>query len=116
MYRDNNQVIRETGETLQDPVRAIKAVGDRTRLQILKVLLQVEHCVTDIARSLGLAQPRTSGKECVRHGNPKVQYQETRQSLLSPLGPLRFTSGSFNTSSINLSLSFVILSMLSCLF
>jgi len=51
-------------ETLQDsfpdPVRAIKAVGDRTRLQILRVLLEGEHCVTDIARRLGLAQPRIS--------------------------------------------------------
>jgi DNA-binding transcriptional ArsR family regulator len=37
-----------------------KAMGDRTRLSILKTLFKGEKCVTDLARSLGMDAPRVS--------------------------------------------------------
>ena len=37
-----------------------KAIGDRTRLQILRTLLDSEKCVTDLAKSLHTDAPRIS--------------------------------------------------------
>jgi len=37
-----------------------KAMGDRTRLSILKQLFSGEMCVTDLAKSLGMDAPRVS--------------------------------------------------------
>jgi len=37
-----------------------KAMGDPTRLSILKTLFAGEHCVTDLAKALGMDAPRVS--------------------------------------------------------
>jgi DNA-binding transcriptional ArsR family regulator len=37
-----------------------KAMGDRTRLSILLKLMQGEHCVTDLAKSLKMDAPKVS--------------------------------------------------------
>lgn len=37
-----------------------KAMGDPTRLSILKTLFSGEHCVTDLAKALGMDAPRVS--------------------------------------------------------
>jgi ArsR family transcriptional regulator len=70
-----------------DPVRAIKAVGDRTRLQILKVLLQGEQCVTDIAHLLGLAQPRISHHLTILRNSGLVLDRRNGKQIIYSVNP-----------------------------
>ena len=78
---------RDSGDTFQDPVRAIKAVGDRTRLQILKVLLAGEQCVTDIARQLGLAQPRISHHLTILRNSGLVLDRRNGKQIIYSVNP-----------------------------
>ncbi len=75
-----------------DPVRAIKAVGDRTRLQILKVLLGGEHCVTDIARRLGLAQPRISHHLTILRNSGLVHDRRQGKQIIYSVNPAFLTT------------------------
>jgi ArsR family transcriptional regulator len=47
-------------DTVERYAEVFKAMGDRTRLSILRSLFRGEQCVTDIARSLGMDAPRVS--------------------------------------------------------
>ncbi len=76
-----------------DPVRAIKAVGDRTRLQILKVLLQGEQCVTDIAHLLGLAQPRISHHLTILRNSGLVLDRRNGKQIIYSVNPDYRTAG-----------------------
>ncbi len=82
-----NSASQDSGDTLQDPVRTIKAVGDRTRLQILKVLLKEEHCVTDIARQLGLAQPRISHHLTILRNSGLVMDRRNGKQIIYSVNP-----------------------------
>ena len=70
-----------------DSVRAIKAVGDRTRLQILRVLLDGEECVTDIARQLGLAQPRISHHLTILRNSGLVRDRRNGKQIFYSVNP-----------------------------
>lgn len=87
MLGRNIQTVQETKETFSDPVRAIKAVGDRTRLQILRVLLEGEHCVTDIARRLGLAQPRISHHLTILRNSGLVLDRRNGKQIIYSVNP-----------------------------
>lgn len=41
-------------------VRLFKALGDESRLRILKALMEETYCVCDLARYLGVSQPTLS--------------------------------------------------------
>ncbi|MFQ5791421.1 MAG: ArsR/SmtB family transcription factor [Acidobacteriota bacterium] len=71
-----------------DAVQAIKAVGDRTRLQILRVLLQGEQCVTDIAQMLGLAQPRISHHLTILRNSGLVLDRRKGKQIIYSVNPL----------------------------
>jgi len=47
-------------DTVERCAEIFKAMGDRTRLSILKSLFKGEQCVTDLARSLHMDAPRVS--------------------------------------------------------
>ncbi len=70
-----------------DSVRAIKAVGDRTRLQILHILLSGEECVTDIARQLGLAQPRISHHLTILRNSGLVRDRRNGKQIFYSVNP-----------------------------
>ena len=70
-----------------DSVRAIKAVGDRTRLQILRILLDGEECVTDIARRLGLAQPRISHHLTILRNSGLVRDRRSGKQIFYSVNP-----------------------------
>jgi ArsR family transcriptional regulator len=70
-----------------DTVRAIKAVGDRTRLQILRILLRGEHCVTDIAKRLGLAQPRISHHLTILRNSGLVRDRRNGKQIFYSVNP-----------------------------
>jgi len=82
-----NLMPQDSVDELQDPVRAIKAVGDSTRLQILKVLLEGEHCVTDIARRLGLAQPRISHHLTILRNSGLVLDRRNGKQIIYSVNP-----------------------------
>ena len=82
-----NFASQDSGDTLQDPVRAIKAVGDRTRLQILRVLLKGEECVTDIALQLGLAQPRISHHLTILRNSGLVIDRRNGKQIIYSVNP-----------------------------
>jgi DNA-binding transcriptional ArsR family regulator len=90
--------MQEPQETHQDPVRAIKAVGDQTRLQILKVLLEGEHCVTDIARRLGLAQPRISHHLTILRNSGLVLDRRNGKQIIYSVNPEFRVNGNGNGS------------------
>ena len=92
--------IETSQDNFPDPVRAIKAVGDRTRLQILRVLLGGEHCVTDIARRLGLAQPRISHHLTILRNSGLVLDRRNGKQIIYSVNPDYRTSRNGNGSSI----------------
>ena len=92
--------MQESKETHQDPVRAIKAVGDRTRLQILRVLLEGEHCVTDIARRLGLAQPRISHHLTILRNSGLVLDRRNGKQIIYSVNPEFRTNGNGSGASL----------------
>ena len=97
MLGRNIQSTQESKDVYSDPVRAIKAVGDRTRLQILRVLLEREHCVTDIARRLGLAQPRISHHLTILRNSGLVLDKRNGKQIIYSVNPdfrLRQNGGS----------------------
>jgi len=49
-----------TSETMQDLIRAMKALSDETRLRILNLLLERECCVCEVMQALDISQSRTS--------------------------------------------------------
>ncbi len=73
--------------TASEAVRAIKAVGDRTRLQILRVLLRGELCVTDLARELGLAQPRVSHHLTILRNSSLVRDRRSGKRIFYTVNP-----------------------------
>ena len=87
MLGRNTETTQESKDVYLDPVRAIKAVGDRTRLQILKVLLEGEHCVTDIARRLGLAQPRISHHLTILRNSGLVLDRRNGKQIIYSVNP-----------------------------
>jgi len=70
-----------------ETVRAIKAVGDRTRLQILRILLQGELCVTDLAKELGLAQPRVSHHLTILRNSSLVRDRRSGKQIFYSVNP-----------------------------
>lgn len=46
--------------TMQDLIKAMKALSDETRLRILNVLLERECCVCEVMQALDISQSRTS--------------------------------------------------------
>ena len=49
-----------TDEAVEKCADAFKALGDKTRLTILRTLFRGEQCVTDLARALKMDPPRVS--------------------------------------------------------
>jgi ArsR family transcriptional regulator len=47
-------------DTVERAAEVFKAMGDRTRLSILKTLFKGEQCVTDLAKLLSMDAPRVS--------------------------------------------------------
>jgi len=47
-------------ETMQDLIKATKALSDETRLRILNVLLERECCVCEVMQALDISQSRAS--------------------------------------------------------
>ena len=70
-----------------EAVKAIKAVGDRTRLQILRILLQGELCVTDLAKELGLAQPRVSHHLTILRNSSLVRDRRNGKQIFYSVNP-----------------------------
>lgn len=87
MLGRNTLPTQESKDAYPDPVRAIKAVGDRTRLQILRLLLEGEHCVTDIARRLGLAQPRISHHLTILRNSGLVLDRRKGKQIIYSVNP-----------------------------
>ncbi len=87
MLAPNIETPQDSKEAFPDPVRAIKAVGDRTRLHILKVLLEGEHCVTDIAHRLGLAQPRISHHLTILRNSGLVLDRRNGKQIIYSVNP-----------------------------
>ena len=99
----------------QDEVRCaetFKAIGDRTRLQILRTLLDSEKCVTDLAKSLNTDAPRISfhlarlkfaglvvderqGQRVIYRVNPDIRKQAGRGHAVIDIGccSLDFVAG-----------------------
>ena len=48
------------GGTMQDLIKAMKALSDETRLRILNVLLERECCVCEVMQALDISQSRAS--------------------------------------------------------
>ena len=46
--------------TMQDLIKAMKALSDETRLRILKILLERECCVCEVMQALDISQSRAS--------------------------------------------------------
>ncbi|KMP12739.1 hypothetical protein UR09_00190 [Candidatus Nitromaritima sp. SCGC AAA799-A02] len=79
--------VKNAGECAQ----ILKALGDETRLRIVRLLLQGEQSVTDIVRQLDMAQPqashhlsilRTSGLvETRREGNRIINFIDPEKAL-----------------------------------
>ncbi len=49
-----------TGGTMQDLIKAMKALSDETRLRILRVLLERECCVCEVMQAMDISQSRAS--------------------------------------------------------
>jgi ArsR family transcriptional regulator len=47
-------------ETMQDLIKAMKALSDETRLRIMNILLERECCVCEVMEVLGISQTRAS--------------------------------------------------------
>lgn len=47
-------------KTMQDLIKALKALSDETRLRILNVLLEKECCVCEVMQALDISQTRAS--------------------------------------------------------
>ncbi len=47
-------------KTMQDLIKALKALSDETRLRILNVLLEKECCVCEVMQALDISQSRAS--------------------------------------------------------
>jgi DNA-binding transcriptional ArsR family regulator len=70
-----------------DAVRAIKAMSDRTRLRILSALMEGEQCVKEIARQLGLAQPRISHHLTILRTSGLVWNRRHGQQIIYSVNP-----------------------------
>ena len=87
MSARNTNTASEAPGLESDSVRAIKAVGDGTRLQILRILLSREECVTDIARQLGLAQPRVSHHLTILRNSGLVRDRRYGKQIFYSVNP-----------------------------
>jgi len=47
-------------QTMQDLIKALKALSDETRLRIVKIVLKRECCVCEIIQALAISQSRAS--------------------------------------------------------
>ena len=47
-------------QTMQDLIKALKAISDETRLRILKIMLERECCVCEVMQALDISQSRAS--------------------------------------------------------
>jgi len=54
-------------ESIERQVKVFKALGDPTRLKILKMLAKCEKCVCEIIPSTGKSQPTTSAHLKILH-------------------------------------------------
>jgi len=87
MLGGNTNTLSKAPGAGDDSVRAIKAVGDGTRLQILRILLNREECVTDIARQLGLAQPRISHHLTILRNSGLVRDRRNGKQIFYSVNP-----------------------------
>ena len=53
-------IIQLWRQTMQDLVKALKALSDETRLRILNILLERECCVCEVMQALDISQSRAS--------------------------------------------------------
>jgi len=53
-------IIQLWRQTIQDLIKALKALSDETRLRILKILLERECCVCEVMQALDVSQSRAS--------------------------------------------------------
>ena len=53
-------IIQLQKQTMQDLIKALKALSDETRLRILKILLEKECCVCEVMQALDISQSRAS--------------------------------------------------------
>ena len=87
MLGKNTNTPSKAPELGDDSIWAIKAVGDRTRLQILRILLNRDECVTDIARQLGLAQPRISHHLTILRNSGLVRDRRNGKQIFYSVNP-----------------------------
>lgn len=86
-----------------DCARVLKALGDESRLKIVRLLLQGEKCVSDIVNFLDMAQPQVShhlsilrasglagtrreGNRIINFINPRVQFILRKKKIGIDLG------------------------------
>lgn len=53
-------IIQLQEQTMQELIKALKAISDETRLRILKILLERECCVCEVMQALDISQSRAS--------------------------------------------------------
>ena len=53
-------LLRTEGITIQDLIKAAKALSDETRLRILNIILERECCVCEVMQTLDISQSRAS--------------------------------------------------------
>jgi ArsR family transcriptional regulator len=73
-------------ENIQEQIAELfKAFGDTTRVQILTLLVEQEHCVNDIALSIGLSQSAVSHQLRFLKQAHLIKYRREGKNILYSL-------------------------------
>ena len=74
-----------TEETLYDLAELFKVFGDSTRIKLLRVLMEGEICVCDLAQMLGLSQSAVSHQLRVLKGAELVKFRREGKTVFYSL-------------------------------
>jgi len=89
-------------DTVERCAEVFKAMGDRTRLSILRSLFKGEQCVTDLARMLSMDAPRVSFHLTRLRFAGLVTDERRGQRVAYRLNPSVCSSDSKGNTEINL--------------
>ncbi|MCS7223448.1 MAG: metalloregulator ArsR/SmtB family transcription factor [Armatimonadetes bacterium] len=81
-------MLRGKPETPTECAEFLKALGDKTRLEILTLLMEKEWSVTDLANRLKLSQPHTSHHLAILRSVGVVETRRDGKKIFYRLSPL----------------------------
>ena len=87
-YKENdilNSNIKNSEEFLYDVADFFKIFGDSTRIKLLKLLLEKEMCVNEIAESLSMTQSAVSHQLRVLRQNDLVKFKKEGKLVIYSL-------------------------------